>query len=200
MKIKSMALLLTVMFSGIVTARAQGTFTVLYKFNGSDGNEPEAGVIQDPAGNLYGTTLIAGDLACDNGEGCGLVFRLNTSGRETVLHAFTGNRDGDFPQTPVVRDAAGNLYGTTAGGNGAIYRIDTAGKEKVFYSFTAALMAATQSKACLWARPIPCLAQPSDAAAPAMERYLRSIVRDNLPCSIPLAGISPTVPTRPLDI
>jgi uncharacterized repeat protein (TIGR03803 family) len=127
------------MFLGVVLAPAQGTFTVLFSFNGSDGYEPDAGVIQDPAGNLYGTTQYAGDLSCGDGEGCGLVFGLNTSGTETVLHGFAGNGDGTIPFTPVARDSAGNFYGTTQDGGygwGVVYKIDTAGNETVLYSFT----------------------------------------------------------------
>ncbi len=70
-----------------------------------------------------------------------MVFRLDNSVAEKVLYSFVGYpSDGEFPQTPVVRDAAGNLYGTALEGGpgdfGLVYRIDTAGKEKVLYSFT----------------------------------------------------------------
>src|SRR5258708_4730146 len=71
----------------IPSAPAQ-TFTVLYSFTKSsgDGANPSAGLIRDGAGNLYGTTLNGGSLACSpgGGVGCGTVFRLDTSGNETV--------------------------------------------------------------------------------------------------------------------
>ncbi len=120
-------------------AQAQ-TFTVLYNFaDGSDGGDPFAGVIQDAAGNLYGTTYYGGELSCA-GIGCGVVYELGTAGTETVLHTFTGSPDGASTVTPVVRDRVGNVYGTTTYGgatdNGTVFEIDTAGKETVLYSFT----------------------------------------------------------------
>ena len=71
---------------------------------------PTEGVIRDSAGNLYGTT---------NGGGAsnaGVVFKMDTSGNETVLYSFTGGADGGNPLAGVIRDSAGNLYGTTNGG------------------------------------------------------------------------------------
>ena len=116
------------------------TFTTLYNFTGgSDGSEPWAGVIQDPAGNLYATTSFGGDLNCDHPWGCGVVYEVSTAGAETVLHSFSGS-DGEKPGTPVARDKAGNIYGTTSYGgsfsDGAVFKIDTAGSETVLYTFT----------------------------------------------------------------
>jgi uncharacterized repeat protein (TIGR03803 family) len=73
----------------------------------------------DAAGNLYGTASIAGNLSGCSGHGCGVVFELSPSSggwTETVLHTFTGHSDGGISQTPLIRDAAGNLYGVTSGG------------------------------------------------------------------------------------
>jgi hypothetical protein len=73
-------------------------------------------VIRDSAGNLYvyGTTG-GGDLgspACFGG--CGVVFKVDTSGNETVLYTFTGEADGRQPFIgSLVRDSACSLYGTT---------------------------------------------------------------------------------------
>jgi uncharacterized repeat protein (TIGR03803 family) len=44
------------------------------------------------------------------------VFRLDGSGTLSILYNFTGNSDGAFPYAGLVRDAAGNLYGTTSTG------------------------------------------------------------------------------------
>ena len=86
-----------------------GALTVLHSFTGgSDGAYPEAGLIADMAGNLYGTTY-------GGGAGGGTVFQLQASGTLTVLHTFTGG-DGAYPVAGLLADAAGNLYGTTAGG------------------------------------------------------------------------------------
>jgi uncharacterized repeat protein (TIGR03803 family) len=102
---------------------SSGSYTekVLYSFVGgpSDGAIPEAGLIMDAAGNLYGTTYSGGSASYCLG-GCGTVFELvNSSGTytEKVLYSFSGPAsDGAWPQAGLVTDAAGNLYGTTAFG------------------------------------------------------------------------------------
>ena len=97
-----------------------GVETVLYSFGSqsSDGAYPEAGVIFDSAGNLYGTTTAGANAA-------GTVFELSPSGSgwvETVLYRFcpiVNCTDGDEPFSSLIFDASGNLYGTTfAGGIG----------------------------------------------------------------------------------
>ena len=61
----------------------------LYSFTGgADGGFPYAGVIQDAKRNLYGTTVFGGQLGVCSGEGCGVVFKLDMAGNETVLHTF----------------------------------------------------------------------------------------------------------------
>jgi len=104
--------LAVVLVLGVVTtysAQAQ-TFTVLYNFTGgADGGNPYAGLLRDTAGNLYGTTTVGG--SSNNGT----VFKLNTSGAESILHSFHG-ADGQYPYAGVIMDAKGNLYGTTANG------------------------------------------------------------------------------------
>jgi uncharacterized repeat protein (TIGR03803 family) len=123
--------------------------TVLHSFaNGPGGGYPIGSLTFDPQGNLYGVTQDGGNLHgfCDQG-GCGIVFELSPSSngvwKQTVLHAFT-YVDGAFPQAGLVRDAAGNLYGTTVSGGqlcrcGAVYELSptsTGGwKETVLYSF-----------------------------------------------------------------
>jgi uncharacterized repeat protein (TIGR03803 family) len=94
-------------------------YSVLYMFsNGADGSEPYGPVVIDKAGNLYGTTKYGGNLSCNAPLGCGVVFKLDTTGKETVLHTFTGT-DGAMPVAGLIRDSAGNLYGTTLqGGTG----------------------------------------------------------------------------------
>jgi uncharacterized repeat protein (TIGR03803 family) len=97
------------------------TENVLYTFcsqsNCADGVEPLDGpLVRDAAGNLYGTAYFGGDLSNCNGAGCGVVFKLDPSGKETVLHTFTGGADGAFPWAGLTTDASGNFYGVTAGG------------------------------------------------------------------------------------
>ncbi len=107
-----------------------GKETVLYRFRGgSDGNYPIAGLVRDAEGNLYGTTVLGGNLSCGpSGQGCGVVFKLYKTGKETVLHTFVGYpTDGAFPKG-MVRDPEGNLYGTTEQG-GEVGNCDAYGAE-----------------------------------------------------------------------
>jgi uncharacterized repeat protein (TIGR03803 family) len=86
----------------------------------ADGGSPSAGVILDSAGNLYGTTFYYGR------AGAGVIFKLDTSGNETVLHSFTGGADGGNPFSAVILDPAGNLYGTAgfgAEGGGVVFKL-----------------------------------------------------------------------------
>jgi uncharacterized repeat protein (TIGR03803 family) len=96
-----------------------GVISVLYNFmGGADGSGPFAPLIQDSAGSLYGTTEFGGDPSCKLSPtiGCGTVFKLDTSGRETVLYRFKGRKDGGLPEAGLAMDAAGNLYGTASQG------------------------------------------------------------------------------------
>jgi len=118
-----------------------GRETVLHSFAGIEGVYPGESVARDEAGNLYGITTMGGTGGCQNlFNGCGVVFKLDPAGHETVLYNFTGGADGAYPQYGVVRDAAGNLYGTTsaggAGGLGIVFKVDTAGHETVLHTFT----------------------------------------------------------------
>ncbi len=123
-----------VLLLGISHSTEAQTFTVLYNFAGSpDGANPFAGLVRDAAGNLYGTTYTGAS------SGYGTVFKVEPNGTETVLYSFTGVADGGSPVGGVVRDAAGNLYGTTeyggSSGNGVVYKVDPSGTETVLYSF-----------------------------------------------------------------
>jgi uncharacterized repeat protein (TIGR03803 family) len=123
-------------------------FKVLYTFTGgADGGPFPSGLIQDTAGNLYGTTEEGGSRACS--PGCGTVFKVGPTGSQTVLYRFTGGADGAFPGGGLTRDTAGNLYGTTLAGGvessacqggqptcGVVFRLSPTGTEKVLHSFT----------------------------------------------------------------
>ncbi len=117
------------------SAQAQ-TFTVLYTFtNTADGEQPDASLFQDAAGNLYGTTQYGG-----NKGGFGTVFKLNTKGKETVLLSFAGTPDAEDPYSGLTRDKAGNFYGTTLyggtqGGFGTVFKLHPGGKETILHSF-----------------------------------------------------------------
>jgi len=105
--------------------------TVLHSFcsglNCEDGGLPYAGLIEDAAGNFYGTTACGG-----NSQYVGTIFELDNAGREAVLHSFgtnTSSADGLVPMAGLVEDSAGNLYGTTAYGGayggGAVFELST---------------------------------------------------------------------------
>ncbi len=112
--------------------KVNGTWvqTVIHNFQISEGGAPQGELIADPAGNLYGTTYIDGKASCT--LGCGTIFELSPpttsdgTWKETTLYTFTGGTDGDQPQAGLVRDTAGNLYGTTANGgsgDGAVFEL-----------------------------------------------------------------------------
>ncbi|MFZ0731195.1 MAG: choice-of-anchor tandem repeat GloVer-containing protein [Candidatus Sulfotelmatobacter sp.] len=117
-----------------------GNFKSIYSFaGGTDGCNPQASVIRDSAGNLYGTTESGG------ASNVGTVFKIDRSGRESVFYAFQGGSDGASPITDLVRDKSGNLYGTTASGGGSTvcaqgcgiaFKIDPSGKETILHAFT----------------------------------------------------------------
>jgi uncharacterized repeat protein (TIGR03803 family) len=116
-----------------------GNETVLHAFSGLDGWNPDGGVILDTAGNLYGTTVRGGTPGCSFNQGCGIVYKLDPGGNETVLHNFNGT-DGYEPTARLIRDAAGNLYGTTIGGGascgcGVVFKLDQSGNETVLHMF-----------------------------------------------------------------
>ncbi len=123
--------------------------SILHTFTGTggDGWRPDANnVILDSSGNVYGTTLLGGNSGC-NGGGCGIAFKLSTSGTETILHTFASTSgDGSEPLAGLLMDGLGNLYGTTSEGGtgssecafgcGTVFKISSAGTESVLYSFT----------------------------------------------------------------
>jgi uncharacterized repeat protein (TIGR03803 family) len=122
-----------------------GIETQLYSFlGGTDGSGPDGELVKDAKGNLYGTTYYGGIQSCYDGmqNGCGVVFKVTPSGKETVRHRFTGRKDGGYPTTGLVQDAQGSLYGTTPSGGdpscgcGVIFMIPKKGKEVVLHTFT----------------------------------------------------------------
>jgi uncharacterized repeat protein (TIGR03803 family) len=93
----------------------------------------------DSAGNIYGATTTGGTgPSTFAGPGCGVVYKLDPLGNETVLHTFIES-DGASPSATPVLDSAGNLYDTTFTrgqcGFGEVYKIDAAGNFSVLYSF-----------------------------------------------------------------
>jgi uncharacterized repeat protein (TIGR03803 family) len=117
-----------------------GTLTVLYTWSGGT-LEGGVGLVQDGNGNLYGA-------AGPGALGHGFVFELDKNGTLTDLYDFAGGSDGDDATGNLLRDAAGNLYGTTflGGGSndplcpnsqgcGTVFELGADGQYKLLYSF-----------------------------------------------------------------
>ena len=102
-------------FGNVFKIAPDGTETVLHTFQGQpEGARPAGELIMDSAGNLYGTTGFGGKNCQHSIFGCGVVFKLEPNGNETVLYAFNQDSgDGIVPDAGLVADAGGNLYGTT---------------------------------------------------------------------------------------
>ena len=99
---------------------ASGAFTVLHEFTGPDGAAPLCRLLRDATGNLFGTTATGGAL------GQGTVFRLAPDGTLTTLISATSLLEDNQPRAGLIRDAAGNLYGTGSGSyvdGGALFKI-----------------------------------------------------------------------------
>lgn len=112
-----------------------GNLTVLHTFTGPpDGTMPLGGLVRDGKGNLYGTTFEGGSLCHGNNTGCGTVFKLDSTGTETVKRRFGGAKLGTFPNADLVLDAAGNLYGTTTQQN-VVFKLH-GGTYTVLHAFT----------------------------------------------------------------
>jgi len=127
-------------YGAVFKLDTSGKESNLYSFIGGPyGYFPFSALIQDPNGNFYGTTYAGGDMSACEGVGCGVVFKVDPSGNETVLYSFTGGTDGSETMAGLVRDKEGNLYGTTYEGGrfgaGAVFKLDTAGNETTLHSF-----------------------------------------------------------------
>jgi uncharacterized repeat protein (TIGR03803 family) len=111
------------------------TLTVLHTFDSSHGQYPNAPLIRDSAGNLYGTTTYGS-------AGYGTIFKLDRAGKYTVLYSFGGSPgDGSYPAGGLLRDKNGDFYGTTSQGGttngGTIFKLDSGGDESVLYNFVS---------------------------------------------------------------
>ncbi len=131
---------------------ANGKFTTIHTFKGTDGMYPESGLVRDTKGNLYGAAMFGGIRTCravgnhiNNAPGCGAIFKVDVDGKYTVLHTFSNHKDGAGP-LGVIIDSEDNLYGIASGGGdhhgnpfgyGTIFKLDTkSGVFSVLFTFT----------------------------------------------------------------
>jgi uncharacterized repeat protein (TIGR03803 family) len=136
-----------ILMLGLAVPPADAQEAVLHGFaGGADGVSPEAGLIADASGNLYGTTDTGGT------SNAGTVFRLappavaGGAWTNTVLYSFQGGADGDFSQAPLLPGGGGILYGTTeqggASGFGTVFALTppavggTAWGKTILFAFT----------------------------------------------------------------
>jgi uncharacterized repeat protein (TIGR03803 family) len=119
-----------------ITLPAQ-TFTPLHSFNGTDGNNSQAALVQATNGDLYGTTI------SDGASGGGTIFKMTPGGAFTLLHSFDGT-DGVNPWNALVQATDGSLYGTTNGGGvgtechegcGTVFKVTLGGTLTSLHSF-----------------------------------------------------------------
>lgn len=128
----------------VYTIDPNGNETLLASFDNNERN-PLGGLIQDKAGDLLGVTL--GN--CNPGMGCGEIFKLDLAGNKTVLYTFpAGGEAGSNPESALVVDKEGNIYGTTPFGGasisplnqymgfGVLFKLSPDGTETVLHHFT----------------------------------------------------------------
>jgi uncharacterized repeat protein (TIGR03803 family) len=132
------------------TALPAQTFTTLFSFDGTDGAEPYAGLVQATNGDFYGTTA-GGGANCASYGGCGTVFKITRSGTLTTLYSFCSQgsfpacTDGGGPSAGLVQATNGDFYGTTQQGGyancppypgcGTVFKITPSGTLTTLYSF-----------------------------------------------------------------
>jgi uncharacterized repeat protein (TIGR03803 family) len=123
-----------------------GRLRVLHNFSVGDGAYPTAPLVEGSDGGFYGTVPQGG-----YGYDYGVVFKITSGGKFTLLHIFTGDGDGIAPNAALVEATDGNFYGTTFGGgtagSGTIYKISPDGTYSVIYSFEGAAAPPRYSRA-----------------------------------------------------
>jgi uncharacterized repeat protein (TIGR03803 family) len=138
-------------WAGAGVALPAQTFTTLHSFDGTDGGNPWAPLVQGAGGHLYGTTNAGGanTTAC-GGLGCGTVFKVSPDGTLTTLYSFCSQSnctDGAQPEAGLVQGTDGNLYGATEVGGanntcqdgcGTVFKINPNGKLTTLHSFDGA--------------------------------------------------------------
>jgi hypothetical protein len=112
------------------TAQSAERARSLFQFDGASGYDPQASVITDRRGTIFGTTSIGGTGPCSGGAGCGTVFSLSPPAVRggawafTKLYDFQGGQDGESPFAQLTLGPGGVLYGYPGGGTpGTVFRL-----------------------------------------------------------------------------
>lgn len=121
-----------------------GKYSQLYAFPegnpGTKGCYPYGPVTLDSSGNLYGATQQGGSNSgyCigEGTEGCGVIYKLSTKNKLTVLYEFSSITTGGYPSGNILRDGKGNLYGIGYY-TGTLFEVSAEGTETVLYDFTS---------------------------------------------------------------
>jgi uncharacterized repeat protein (TIGR03803 family) len=125
-------------FGTVFKITPRGRETVRHAFAGAwDGMLPLGTLISDADGNLFGTTGYGGSCFMSR-YGCGILFRLSPNGTNTTLLAFGESNVGDYPNSGLVSDGNGNLYGTTLAGtaaDGSVFKLAADGTTTVLHAF-----------------------------------------------------------------
>lgn len=132
----------TTEFGTVFRITTGGVLTTLHVFNGTDGAEPVAALVQGVDGNLYGTTSRGGANICKTRPtyklSCGTVFKMTLSGTLTTLASFS-QTTGFLPSAPLIQAKDGNFYGTTPVGSpsnvGTIFKVTPTGTLTVLHNF-----------------------------------------------------------------
>jgi len=113
-----------------------GALTTLHSFDGTDGENPSAGLVQTTDGDFYGTTVYGG------ARNAGTLFKIGPYGSLTTLYSFcaqSGCTDGATPFAGLIRAARGELYGTTYNGGaanaGTVFTMTPTGTLTTLHSF-----------------------------------------------------------------
>jgi uncharacterized repeat protein (TIGR03803 family) len=116
-----------------------GSLITLHSFDGSDGQYPEAALVQATDGSFYGTTALGG------AKNYGTVFKITPSGTLTTLYSFcaqSGCTDGGYADAALIQATNGDFYGTTyqggASGFGTVFKITRTGTLTTLHSFDGA--------------------------------------------------------------
>ena len=130
-----LTIVVLVMAAVVGLPAAAQTFKTLHQFDtekSGEGAIPHGALLRDAAGNLYGTTLAGG-------SSDGTVFKIDSTGKETILFTFNLPVSGSSPDTPLIQDQTGNLYGIVQeggpGNGGLVYKLSPQGDQTILHAF-----------------------------------------------------------------